>query len=240
MQQTTLYSNLLGSGYNIVMGRIDSSRQQMMHIVCICAVTLAATSCTRIPGVSSSPGQVHKLPEGLTASVYLKLGRKYKASGWTEEAREALKKAIELDQGEIGMQAKTYLDAYIPRHTVGKEAERQNILGYNKMAQGDTEGAIKIFKECIEQYPKFEWPYGNLGSIYTEQGKISEAKEVLNKALEINPNYVNGWLHLAEARLKEKDIEGAREALNKAAAIDPDSTAVKSRMSEITEASGQK
>lgn len=171
----------------------------------------------------------------MSAQDYLELGKKYKASGWTEEARGALNQAIKLDKGETGKQAQIFLSAYIPRHPVTKAAERKNIMGYNRMAHGDTAGAIKLFKECIKDYPNFEWPYGNLGSLYTDQGNLAEAKEVLSKALELNPDYVNGWLHLAAARLKDKDIAGARNALDRAAAIDPESTVVKAKISEFAE-----
>jgi predicted Zn-dependent protease len=147
------------------------------------------------------------VPEGLTAAQYLDLGKQYKAVGWPEQARGALTRSIKADPDGVGKKAETYLRAYVPRDRVPDAAVEMNILGYNLLARGDQAGAIQAFQDCITQFPNFEWPYGNLGSIYVKQGRTQEAKDILQKALTINPSYVNGWIHLAEARLKEGDGE---------------------------------
>lgn len=173
-----------------------------------------------------------KVPAGLKAEKYLDLGKRYKQVGWTEQSRESLNLAIKLDSGNTGKQAKLFLEAYVPRYPISPDAVHKNIKGYNQMARGDTDGAIATFKECIAEYPKFEWPYGNLGSLYVEKGKITEAKEVLNTAVEINPHYVNGWLHLADAHLKEGDKKSARDCLQKASEADPDNPLVKLQLQQ--------
>jgi len=167
------------------------------------------------------------VPEGLTAAQYLDLGKQYKAVGWPEQARGALTRSIKADPDGVGKKAETYLRAYVPRDRVPDAAVEMNILGYNLLARGDQAGAIQAFQDCIAQFPNFEWPYGNLGSMYVKQGRTQEAKDILQKALTINPSYVNGWIHLAEARLKEGDVNGAHEAARMAQRIDPDNPLVK-------------
>ncbi len=50
------------------------------------------------------------VPEGLSAVEYYELGLKYKEIGWTEQARDALAFAIELEpEGESGKLAASYL-----------------------------------------------------------------------------------------------------------------------------------
>src|SRR5262249_11904537 len=154
------------------------------------------------------------VPSGKTASEYYDLGVAYKANGWTEQAREALGKTIELDKGSIGTKAKRYLATKIPRYSVSQEAVALNIKGFNSNVEffGHND-AEKIWLECISKYPNFEWPYSNLGDLYVREGKYKEAETFLNKALEINPSYVNAWLHLAECKRKEKDFIGANTCL---------------------------
>ncbi len=168
-----------------------------------------------------------EVPVGLTADKYFELGKKYKQVGWTEQSRDSLTRSTKLDPNGVGKSAELFLHAYVPRYPVVEEAVHKNIVGFNQMASGNNDAAITTFKECIKEYPNFEWPYGNLGSVYTRTGKIAEAKDVLTKAVTINPDYVNGWVHLAEANLKDGDYAGARESLSKASAADPESPLVK-------------
>lgn len=58
----------------------------------------------------------------------------------------------------IGRKAQTYPSAYIPREPVSDSAVMKNIAGYNQMARGDQAGAVQTFQECIQQFPRFEWP----------------------------------------------------------------------------------
>jgi len=173
------------------------------------------------PGSAASQ-PLQQVPDGLSASQYYELGKQYKAAGWPEQAREALTRSMKADPQGVGKKADIYLRAYIPRDPVPAFAVQMNIDGYNKMAQGDQAGAIRAFRECIDLFPRFEWPYGNLGSIYTEQGRTKEAKEILEKAVTINPSYVNGWLHLVEANLKDRDLKAARDAVQTALQLDPE------------------
>jgi len=165
--------------------------------------------------------------EGLTAAQYLDLGKQYKAAGWPEQARDALTRSIKADPEGVGKKAAIYLRAYIPRYRVPDVAVQMNVRGYNQLARGDQAGAVRTFQDCIAQFPDFEWPYGNLGSVYVEQGRTREAKDILQKAVTINPSYVNGWLHLATARLKDGDMNGAIEAARMAQQIDPDNPLAK-------------
>jgi hypothetical protein len=55
-----------------------------------------AQGVTEMKAADPPPTEV---PRGLTASGYWDLGQKYKEVGWTEQAREALQYAIDLDRG---------------------------------------------------------------------------------------------------------------------------------------------
>lgn len=127
------------------------------------------------------------------------LGVNYKAKGWTEKAREALTQAIELDKGEIGFMALSYLRAKLPAHQQSTDAEQQNILAYNLAARGRLDEAEKAWQACFVKYPDFEWPYSNLGAQYLDQGKIEKAIPLLERAIQINPYYTNALRNLSDA-----------------------------------------
>jgi tetratricopeptide (TPR) repeat protein len=168
-----------------------------------------------------------KVPDGKTASEYYDLGVAYKAAGWTEQSRDALNRAITLDHGhDVGIKAKRFLETKLPHDPASAEAVQMNIKGFNTQAL-DKQEAEKIWLECINKYPRFEWPYSNLGSLYVEEGKYKEGEDFLKKALEINPSYVNAWLHLAQCKSKQKDFQGARSCIRKALELDPDDEAAK-------------
>jgi tetratricopeptide (TPR) repeat protein len=168
-----------------------------------------------------------KVPDGKTASEYYELGVAYKGTGWTEQSREALNRAIKLDgDKEVGRKAKRFLETKLPRDPAAAEAVQLNIKGFNSQIF-DKEEAEKVYLECIKKYPRFEWAYSNLGSLYVQEEKYKEGEDYLKKALEINPSYVNAWLHLAGCKKKENDLEGARSCLKKALELDPDDSSAK-------------
>ena len=163
------------------------------------------------------------VPQDLEAADYFELGLKYKEVGWTEQARDALTLAIELDSdGEYGKKAQRFLRSKIPRHPVPLKAEQLNIEGYNQMFMKDEGEAQKTFEALIRDYPDFEWPYGNLGSLLIRQGDLSRAESLLQHALQINQHYINGWLHLTRVYGVQERFSEAYACLNQVSKIDPE------------------
>lgn len=162
------------------------------------------------------------VPENLSADEYFRIATQYKAMGWTEQARDALVLANEKDPEDVGPKALRFLRTKIPRHPVPHHAVKKNIWGHSLFLRGELEPARKIFEELIQNYPDFEWPYGNLGAVYIQQGKISNAKDVLSRAIDINGNYLNAWLHLARARAAVLEVREAQSCVDKAMRLDPD------------------
>lgn len=153
-----------------------------------------------IPGLLLSACSALETMPVQNANTYLKLGYEYKNRGWSEKARAALNKAIALDKdGPDGKKAKCFLRARLPKYPITQLMEEENIIAFNLGAEGKTEEAEAEFKRLIDIYPKFEWPYGNLGALYISEGKTDEAIAVLKKALVINPYYANGWKNLSIA-----------------------------------------
>lgn len=161
-----------------------------------------------------------ELPEDLTAEEYWQLAVRYKQVGWTEQARDALTTAIELDgDGPVGIKARSFLRSKIPRYPVPLMAEQLNIQGYNQMFVNENE-AQRMFENLVKDYPDFEWPYGNLGSLLIKRGRLETAQELLVKAVQINPYYINGWLHLSRVYAIQENFGAAEECLQRVTAID--------------------
>jgi len=185
---------------------------------------MAKAAANSINLAYTEPPPPRNVPVGLTADEYYKLGQKYKDLGWTELAREALTLAIDKDKaGTVGASALQYLRTRVPRYPVPLMAEQLNIQGYNLMESAkDDRAAKKIFLELIEKYPTFEWPYGNVGSIYLRAGDLSPAEDHYAEAVKINPFYSNGWLGLGRVHTLRSKFSEAKGCVNKAAEIDSD------------------
>ncbi len=148
-------------------------------------------------------------------------GLYFKARGWTEKSRQAMIEAQRFDS-DYAFKAKKYLITYLPLKPIANEAEQLNIKGYNQMHLRKYKEAIATFKECIRLYPEFEWPYGNLGLLYTSLGDYQNGKLYLDKALELNPNYVNALRHLVNLELSRGNRADAIKYLDKAVSVDPE------------------
>ncbi len=173
-------------------------------------------------------GLPEKVPDGKTASEYFTLGFQCKRAGWIEQAREAINRAIATDRsGKIASKAERFLRTRLPRDPVPEKAVLMNITANGENSFFTRDKAEEIWKQCIAEYPKFEWPYGNLGDLYVQEGKYKDAEKLLNRALRINPDYVNAWAHLAECKLNECDKVGAQNCINKALVLEPDDMVAK-------------
>lgn len=163
-----------------------------------------------------------EVPESLSAQQYYELALRYKHAGWTEQARDALTLAIELDgDGPWGQKASSFLRSKIPRYPVPLMAEQLNIQGYNQMYLNEGE-AMRTFETLVEDYPDFEWPYGNLGSLLIKRSELNRAEELLIKSVQINPYYINGWLHLSRVYAIQSRFAEADDCLKRVTRIDPD------------------
>jgi len=79
------------------------------------------------------------------------------------------------------------------------------------MALGDTDGAVKAYKDAIRRSPSRDDIYISLGNIYFSDGKYDEAADIYEKAVKIwsssNNHYALGQAYLNAGRHSEADRE---------------------------------
>ncbi len=165
------------------------------------------------------------------AREFYNWGLYYKQLGWTEGSR-ALLSLSELIGGDApeGQAARRYLHTKVPRYPQPEEAVRLNILGYNAdNGNHNLDQAQAYFEECIRRYPNFEWPLGNVATIYYRRGQLDKAETAAAKAVSINPEYVNGWLVYSAVKAGQGDQKGAFECAERARQLDPDNPDLQSQ-----------
>ncbi len=163
----------------------------------------------------------YNVPSGLSAQEYYDLGIRYKLAGWIQQSKKSLRTAMLLDPDYVGKLAGVYLKAYLPQNDVPQEAITENIKAVN-LSMNDRKGSEKALLELTRKYPNFEWPFGNLGHHYIEEGQLQVARQRLLEALAINPNYANAKLHLAEVCRQENNPQESDKFLLEILKLDPE------------------
>lgn len=162
-----------------------------------------------------------ELPQNLSVQEYLGLGQRYLNLCWSEQARDAFEKVIEIspDSSE-GQVARRLIRTRLPREPVPYLA----IQGYNEARRasfaGSTAEAIETLQSLIDSYPSFEWPYTLLAEIYTRQARLFEAGELVEHALSMNPSHVSCWILKAKLAAINGQVMDAQSALDRACDLD--------------------
>jgi tetratricopeptide (TPR) repeat protein len=106
-----------------------------------------------------------------------------------------------------------------PNSTYSTDAS--NYMANAYMALGDTDGAIKAYKDAIGRSPDRDDTYISLGNVYFSDGRYDEAAEAYEKAVKIYPSsgnhYSLGQAYLNAGRHSEADRE-----FNAVLRIEPD------------------
>jgi len=75
-----------------------------------------------------------------------------------------------------------------------------NALGYQRLGEGDVDGAVLVFRKNAELFPESANVYDSLGEAYAERGDTRLAIENYEQSLELNPGNQNAARKLEELR----------------------------------------
>ena len=156
-------------------------------------------------------------------AVFYYGGLYYKGLGATEASRFLLNAVPMINPWDKHADmAKHVIKTYLPRYVVPPKAVERNIEAFNTELKGDRETVERMYHAVMHDYPKFEWPYGNLARYELDANDPSTAEKLCNAALEINPNYLNARKTLALVYFKEKKFELAAAEIERVTMETPD------------------
>lgn len=75
-----------------------------------------------------------------------------------------------------------------------------NAFGYERLGEGDLDGAVLVFRKNVELFPEASNVYDSLGEAYMERGDTRLAIENYERSLELNPRNQNAVRKLEELR----------------------------------------
>ncbi|KPA10146.1 TPR repeat-containing protein [Candidatus Magnetomorum sp. HK-1] len=104
------------------------------------------------------------------------------------------------------------------------------LLGNGKLAQGNFNEAINIYKKILESLPNNLSVQLNLCVAYFKKGNILLAKRVLTQIVNSHPNHGEAWNNLAKILRETGEIEEAIQCYKKAIHLLPDSQPIESNM----------
>jgi tetratricopeptide (TPR) repeat protein len=87
--------------------------------------------------------------------------------------------------------------------------------------QGDTDRAMKLYKEVTENFPKFPQAYSRLGDLALRLGNHSLATSAFDHLTQLAPNEWRGWTGLAEIALAKDNPGEALPLLERSLRLEP-------------------
>lgn len=100
------------------------------------------------------------------------------------------------------------------------EADPQQAI-IDLLNAGDYDRAAPMLQSLLQANPNDHMALYNLGMVYSDQGRLDDARSLLKRATELAPQHANSWTALGVAALRMNDIKGARPALERAVALEP-------------------
>ena len=184
-------------------------------------------------GVAFMHGLEARRADGGSQEIGLRvaLGMLDSASGRPADAEKELLRALGLDPASVIVMQELFplydgqgrARELEPRiHTALDRAPRSamhhNWLGLVLKRRGDLKGAEGEFRRTLELAPSLAGAMANLGSLFIQEGKPSEAVTLLRGTLEKDPQSVESRTNLIVALGMTGDLTGARREVEKAEA----------------------
>ena len=173
------------------------------------------------------------------AGPYITLGNVLLASGHTDEARAAFRRAIELDSNTtVNGIAHSSLGSVLEREGRWKEAEAAlqraihfaphlptpyYMLGVVQKRTGRLGEAEASYRQAISLDPNLYAVHHSLGILLTETGRLKEAEAAYRRAIELNPKNTNAQVNLGSLLSQTDRLEEAEAVFRRAIEIDPNS-----------------
>ncbi len=126
--------------------------------------------------------ELSRTPDDL--ETWMKLAEAHRKAGMYDKVVEALKVAVTVDPGNLGLHIN---------------------LGSAMMEAGDTEGAIRRYRLVLELDPNLSDAWLNLGVAYANAGRYDEARKAWERVLQLRPVHRQAKAYLAQLSTLQKE-----------------------------------
>jgi Flp pilus assembly protein TadD len=96
-----------------------------------------------------------------------------------------------------------------------EDTQARFLKGVILTEQGNTEGAIQVFRALTREYPELPEPYNNLAVLYAGRGDYRSARDALDMAVRVKPDYATAYENLGDIH-----VLLASQAYEKALSLD--------------------
>ena len=121
---------------------------------------------------------------------------------------------------------------------VSSTASQHLRQGYSLYNQGNLDGAIRQWREAIDQAPGYAEAHYRIGVALQERGELSQAITAFREAARLSPDDATTHIHLARAYEAEGHTQDALAAYSKALRLVPTSAHVHHRVGHLLAAEG--
>jgi len=156
------------------------------------------------------------------------------ALGYTFEAREAAKRALDEARAQGGDDAfmaglevilhqleqnvqRLFQEFRIPPEKGAEERLRQAFRTYREgvdaLREGNVDKAVDKFRQTVDIAPSYPRAWGNLGTALFLRGRVDEAEIAFRRALALQPNYEPARFNLEKLRAHRQAPEKGRKMM---------------------------
>jgi len=114
-----------------------------------------------------------------------------------------------------------------------------NNYGVIKLAEGNYDTALSMFRRAAKLAPNFDKPYHNMGEAYRTKGDSERARKMHAKALRLNPRNTNSALTLGKMLREDGKPQEAIEFLKKAIAGNPHASEIRDELGVVYHSVGR-
>jgi serine/threonine protein kinase/tetratricopeptide (TPR) repeat protein len=115
--------------------------------------------------------------------------------------------------GEVGRASEYATKAFQLREHASEREKLEITADYYQNLTGELDKSARTYQEEIENYPRIFAAYGNLGTVYAEQGQYEKAVEITRQALHLAPDAVSEYGNLANYSLALQRFDEASQII---------------------------
>ena len=97
---------------------------------------------------------------------------------------------------------------------------------------GDKPAVLENLRKIVEADPADFIAWAKLGSVYFEDGKLTDAEAAFRKSLAAKVEYTPAWISMGNLRMAQKQFEGAAQIFKHAAELEPASAKIRRMLGE--------